>query len=56
VEVEITRLKVAGFLCEECEALWFRSDEISPTNFLDFGKFMESRGLKGVWSEVTRKE
>jgi hypothetical protein len=55
-EVRINALNVDGFLCEECDALWFRRDDVGPTGFVDFTTFMEGRGLKGLWSEVTQKQ
>jgi len=55
-EVHINALDVDGFLCEECDALWLRRDQIDPGSFVDFTTFMEGRGLKGLWSELTVKK
>lgn len=54
-EVRINALALDGFLCEECDALWLRRSDIGPSNFVDFSTFMEARGLKGLWSEVTER-
>ena len=55
-EVRINALNLDAFLCEECDALWLGRDDIGPTSFVDFTTFMEARGLKGLWSEVTLKK
>ncbi|RRV03621.1 hypothetical protein EGJ27_24565 [Pseudomonas sp. v388] len=40
------------FVCQECEASWFLSEDIGVKGFVDYGTYMESLGLKPLWSEL----
>lgn len=40
------------FVCQECEASWFLYEEIGVKAFVDYGAYMESLGLKPLWSEL----
>jgi len=54
VPVRVKSTGVHLFVCEECETTWFREEEIGsarPTNFMDY---MESQGMKGLWTELER--
>ncbi len=55
LEVFIPALAITGFVCNECEALWFKKEEISPSGFVDYGTFMQSKGLKGLWTDLIEK-
>ncbi len=40
------------FVCQECEASWFLYEDIGVRAFFDYGTYMESLGLKPLWSEL----
>ncbi|PMV22326.1 hypothetical protein C1X21_28025 [Pseudomonas sp. FW305-3-2-15-A-LB2] len=40
------------FVCQECEASWFLYEDIGVRAFFDYGAYMESVGLKPLWSEL----
>lgn len=40
-------------LCNECDAMWVANELPSLDSFQDFGTFMQSKGLQGLWSEIT---
>ena len=40
----IPELRVSGWLCPECEALWL-SDKVQPTGFEQLEVFLEDHGL-----------
>ena len=40
------------WVCEECEATWFSSSDVSDFNFVDLGTYLESIGKKPLWSEL----
>ena len=44
-----------GFLCNECDALWFDESTIDRLTFVDFGTYMMEHGGKGLWSELVLK-
>lgn len=37
---------------QECEASWFLYEDIGVRAFFDYGTYMESLGLKPLWSEL----
>lgn len=39
-------------VCDECEALWLRGDDVSTARFTDMGSHLESQGLYGGWKEL----
>jgi transposase-like protein len=40
------------FICEECDATWKNKEQLEDNQFEDFSLYMESIGLRGVWSEL----
>lgn len=44
------------YVCEECEATWFRKSDIGKVQFEDFGTYMESINLPPLWTELLMKE
>lgn len=40
------------FVCQECEASWFLCKDIGVRDFFGYGAYMESLGLKPLWSEL----
>lgn len=50
--VRLTGLNQTGFLCEECDALWFDRARISRDSYVVFETYMRSHGRPGLWSEV----
>jgi hypothetical protein len=54
--VSVKKLGITCFLCDECEALWFKEDEVGTNKFEQFTVFMRSQGLKGVWAELDSVE
>jgi hypothetical protein len=53
LEVRLNSLSEVAYLCDECEALWLRREQIGPEGFVDFSTYMESHGRPGLWSEIT---
>lgn len=54
---DIVRAKIIAhdtslFVCQECEASWFLYEDIGVRAFFDYGTYMESLGLKPLWSEL----
>lgn len=39
------------FICDECDAIWFDSNSISATTFVDFGTYMDSFSRTDQWIE-----
>jgi hypothetical protein len=52
LKIRILALDQAGYLCDECEALWLDASAIGPGGFVDFGTYMEAHGRPGLWSEI----
>lgn len=52
VQAKIIANGTAVFVCQECEATWFSVKEIGISSFIDFGTYMQSLGLKPLWSEL----
>jgi transcription elongation factor Elf1 len=52
VKAKIIAEKTFLFVCKECEASWFLCEDIGVKAFIDFGVYMESIGLKPLWSEL----
>jgi hypothetical protein len=50
--VRILALDQAGYLCDECDALWFDASTIGAGGFVDYGTWMEAHGRPGLWSEI----
>lgn len=40
------------WVCEECEATWTSQDEVSASNFKDYGTLMAGIGRSCLWSEL----
>lgn len=40
-------------LCDECDAMWFDNEPVSVHTFQEFGTYMQSIGLRGLWQEIT---
>lgn len=56
----IDRAKVIGsniqiYICEECDTMW-NSNQISEENSINYRKFMNELGLKGLWEELVEVE
>lgn len=54
VPVRVKSTRIPLFVCEECETTWFRAEEIGHSRPFNFMDYMESQGLKGLWSELER--
>ena len=52
VKVKIIANDNCLFVCQECEASWFLYEDIGINAFVDYGTYMESLGLKPLWSEL----
>ena len=57
VQGDIVKAKIIAdgtclFVCQECEASWFLYEDIGVRAFFDYGTYMESLGLKPLWSEL----
>lgn len=52
VKAEIIADSTCLFVCQECEASWFLYEDIGVRAFFDYGTYMESLGLKPLWSEL----
>lgn len=40
------------FVCDECEATWFKEEDVGNKTFIDFGTYMKSIGREPLWSEL----
>jgi len=52
-KAKVKGLEIEIYVCDECEATWLKGETLSVKGFQDFGTFMKSLGLKGLWSELT---
>lgn len=50
--VRLSALNQIGFLCEECDALWFHKSEIGGDTYVVSEAHPQSDGRPGLWSEV----
>lgn len=39
------------FICDECDTVWLTND-IREDNCVNYHKFINEQGLKGLWSEL----
>lgn len=53
-QVRINSTGIVVQLCDECDAMWLADEQPSLETFQDFATFMQSIGLQGLWSEITR--
>lgn len=51
-KVCIVPLRYVVYLCEECDALWELTTAVQQNNYIDFGAYMQERGLTGDWALV----
>lgn len=54
VPVRVKSTGICLFVCDECESTWFREEDIGRARATHFMDYMESEGLKGLWSEIER--
>ena len=40
-------------ICDECDTIWHRNEEVSANNASAFSDLMEERGLPHLWTELT---
>ncbi len=52
VKVRIIARDTYLFVCQECEASWLLYEEVGVNAFVDYGTYMQSLGLKPLWSEL----
>jgi transcription elongation factor Elf1 len=52
VQVYIKGLEQHGYLCDECEALWFDVENITQFNFVDYSTFMEAKGFGRPYEQL----
>lgn len=50
-KARIIKNNVAIFICDECDTMWLNSN-IKENSCINFGEFMDSLGLKPLWSEL----
>lgn len=43
-KAELSPIQKIVYICDECDALWERPDQISKIPFMDFGKYAEKHG------------
>jgi hypothetical protein len=60
-EGTVLRAQIRGpgetiYVCDECEALWHRPEQIMPGNAESFGVYLQSKGLRGRWDELEHIE
>jgi hypothetical protein len=48
--VEALRQNV--YVCDECDALWMRLEDVQTEPFEDYSTFMRSRGLEPSWDNL----
>ena len=46
LRVLLRSLDMEVYLCDACDALWLRQEDIRSDTFVDFATFMEERGKK----------
>ncbi len=54
---EVVKATIQGsiytiFVCDECEATWFKEEDVGKKTFIDFGTYMKSIGREPLWSEL----
>lgn len=49
----IKKTKVQIYICDECDAIWFSQDKLGDSDFLDFGKYLQSLELPPLWKELS---
>ncbi|WP_224794653.1 hypothetical protein [Pseudomonas fluorescens] len=52
VKAKIKVTEAVIFTCPECDATWFKIEEIGVVPFLDYATYMNSIGLTGMWEEL----
>jgi hypothetical protein len=57
-EGDICQARIAAtgtsiFICDECDAVWFSTQDIRWDTGTDFATYMASIGREGLWSELT---
>jgi transposase-like protein len=52
-EAKIKGGKIIIYICEECEATWFDFTDIENKKWVDYGTYMEGKGLPPLWSELS---
>ena len=48
----IKELKQKIWLCDECEATWFRLDDVNNEKALLYVTYMKSKNLPPLWDEL----
>lgn len=51
--VRIDKAREIVHICEECDALWPSSIDVTSVGFIDFSTYVAAFGLNGLWSELT---
>lgn len=52
LKVWIKKLSKKAFLCDECEASWFKKDNINKLTFIDYGSYMMTVNLLPIFDEI----
>ena len=50
--MRVRSTNISLWVCEECEATWTSQDEVSASNFEDYGTLMAGIGRSCLWSEL----
>ena len=48
----IKQLKQKIWLCDECEATWFKECNINSSDFIRYSVYMKSKDLPPLWDEL----
>jgi hypothetical protein len=41
------------FICDACDSVWLSTDELESPAQHNFSDYAATRGLKGIWPEIT---
>ena len=52
--VRATRERIQ--ICEECDSVWPKGAEVGTSGATNLGSYMESRGLRPLWTELVMEE
>lgn len=52
MRAEIKVIRSIIFICPECDAVWFKIEEVGVVPYRDYATYMKGIGLAGLWEEL----
>jgi len=52
LKAQIIKTNEMVFICDECDATWFALEAIYSQPWVDFGTYMEGKGISPTWDEL----